>query len=247
MKYLVQKLQGFLDLQGRNITFNRLYTSVPLATGLLEQNITCVGTLQSNRRGIPDATKQTNGREPFSDEYFWESEKGRLVLHSYAVKTKSTGLRDGLLLSTVQPILGVSKNPKKKPAIYKLYDYTKGGTVPISLTKEWVLTLATLSLGVGLWQHFLVFWILVGTSTSRSVKHPPKSSVRKRCGVCCSEASGKLGSTRCVLSCTKRLRESNLLSLHKRVISADYGQLFGRFCPSLIFCASVVIMLLSTL
>ena len=59
VKYLVQKLQGFLDLQGRNITFDRLYTSVPLATWLLEQNITCVGTLQSNRRGIPDAIKQT--------------------------------------------------------------------------------------------------------------------------------------------------------------------------------------------
>ena len=30
-----------------------------------------------------------------------------------------------LLLSTV---LGMSKNPKRKPSIYKLYDYTKGGT-----------------------------------------------------------------------------------------------------------------------
>ena len=128
VKYLVQKLQGFSDLQRRNITFDRLYTSVPSATWLLEQNITCVGTLQSNRRGIPDAIKQTNGREPFSYKYFWESEKGRLVLHSYVVKTKSTGLRNVLLLSTVQPILGVSKNPKKKPAIYKLYYYTKGGT-----------------------------------------------------------------------------------------------------------------------
>ena len=59
---------------------------------------------------------------------FLESEKGRLVLHSYVIKTKSTGLRNVLLLSTGQPILGVSKNPKKKPAIYKLYDYTKDGT-----------------------------------------------------------------------------------------------------------------------
>ena len=33
-----------------------------------------------------------------------------------------------LLLSSVQPILGVSKNPKRKPSIYKLHDYTKGGT-----------------------------------------------------------------------------------------------------------------------
>ena len=128
VKYLVQKLQGFSDLQGQNITFDRLYTSVPLAMWLLEQNITCVGTLQSNRSGIPDAIKQTNGGEPFSYKYFWESEKGRLALHLYVVKTESTGLRNVLLLSTVQPILGISKNPKKQPAIYKLYDYTKGGT-----------------------------------------------------------------------------------------------------------------------
>ena len=45
-----------------------------------------------------------------------------------AHQQKNTGLRNVLLLSTVQPILGVIKNPKKKPAIYKLYDYTKGGT-----------------------------------------------------------------------------------------------------------------------
>ena len=42
VKYLVRKLQGFSDFQGRNNTFDRLYTSVPLATWLLEQNITYV-------------------------------------------------------------------------------------------------------------------------------------------------------------------------------------------------------------
>lgn len=34
-----------------------------------------------------------------------------------------------LMLSTVQPLLGVTKDDKKcKPAIYKLYDFNKGGT-----------------------------------------------------------------------------------------------------------------------
>ena len=41
VKYLVQELQGFSDLHGRNITSDRLYTSVPLATWLLEQNNMC--------------------------------------------------------------------------------------------------------------------------------------------------------------------------------------------------------------
>lgn len=34
-----------------------------------------------------------------------------------------------LMLSTAQPLLGVTKDDKKcKPAIYKLYDFNKGGT-----------------------------------------------------------------------------------------------------------------------
>ena len=33
------------------------------------------------------------------------------------------------MLSSVQPLLGVTKDDNKfKPAIYKLYDFTKGGT-----------------------------------------------------------------------------------------------------------------------
>ena len=44
------------------------------------------------------------------------------------LKTKSTGLHNVLLLYTVQPILGVNKNLKRKPWINTLYDYTRGGT-----------------------------------------------------------------------------------------------------------------------
>ena len=52
-----------------------------------------------------------------------------MVLHSYVVKNKSSGLRNVLMLSSVQPHLGVTKDDNKfKPAIYKLYDFTKGGT-----------------------------------------------------------------------------------------------------------------------
>ena len=126
VKHLVQNFQNYVDLQGRNISFNRLYTSVSLAQWLLSQNITCVGTLQSNRRGIPNEIKNVAERERFSYQCFWESSENKLVLHSYVVPTKSSGKRNVLLLSTVQPILGVTKDDgKKKPAIYKLYDLRK--------------------------------------------------------------------------------------------------------------------------
>ena len=39
--------------------------------------------------------------------------------------TKSTGRGNVLVLTTMNPIMGVSKEPKRKPAIYRLYDVTK--------------------------------------------------------------------------------------------------------------------------
>ncbi len=51
-----------------------------------------------------------------------------MTLHSYVVCTKSTGKRNVLVLSTFLPIIGTTKDKQKKPAIMKVYDYTKGGT-----------------------------------------------------------------------------------------------------------------------
>ena len=62
VKYLISKLQKHMDLQGRSTLFDRLYTSVPLAQWLLSHNITCVGTIQVNRRGIPVEIKQLDNR-----------------------------------------------------------------------------------------------------------------------------------------------------------------------------------------
>ena len=66
---------------------------------------------------------------PLRCECFCEAEESKLSLHSDVVNTKSSGKRNVLLLSPMQPILGTTKDDgKQKPAIYKLYDYTKGGT-----------------------------------------------------------------------------------------------------------------------
>ena len=44
------------------------------------------------------------------------------------MKTKS-GKKNVLLFSTMRPIIGVTKDDgKQKPGLYKLYDFTKGGT-----------------------------------------------------------------------------------------------------------------------
>ena len=54
IKELVTSLEKFVSLQGRNISMDRLYTSIPIAKWLLERNITCVGTLQTRRICIPE-------------------------------------------------------------------------------------------------------------------------------------------------------------------------------------------------
>ena len=49
IKELVTSLEKSTSLHGRNISMDRLYTSIPIAKWLLSRNITSVGTHQSNR------------------------------------------------------------------------------------------------------------------------------------------------------------------------------------------------------
>lgn len=52
-----------------------------------------------------------------------------MSLHSYVVNTKSKGKKNVLMLSTMPPLIGVTKDDgKRKPAIMKFYDFSKGGT-----------------------------------------------------------------------------------------------------------------------
>ena len=118
---------AFVSLQGRNISMDRLYTSIPTARWLLSKNITMIRTMQHNRSGIPAEIKSTNDRENLSTNIYW-ADNGNLVLSSYVVSTKSAR-KNVLLLATTKPLLGVTRDDNKnKPAQYKLYDLTKGGT-----------------------------------------------------------------------------------------------------------------------
>ena len=128
VKSLVVRTEADVSLKGRNISMDRLYTSISTTQWLLSKGITSIGTMMSNRIGIPDAAKDIKHREPYSTRIFWEVENAELVLSSYCPST-AKGIKNVLLLSTVQPLLGVTKDDDKaKPAIYKLYDFTKGGT-----------------------------------------------------------------------------------------------------------------------
>ena len=126
---LVDKYSEFCEIQGRNITCDNLYTSLSLGKELLDRGVTVVGTLRQNRKGIPKEIKDTKEREENSTEIYWEKRRGKYVIVSYVVNTKSKGVKNILLLTTMPPLLGVTKDDgKQKPAIIKFYDFTKGGT-----------------------------------------------------------------------------------------------------------------------
>ena len=96
---------------------------------LLEKDITAAGTLVFNRKGLPKKFVKTVGRKWFSDEILWNADDVRMTFHSYAVKIKSTGLRNVLLLLTLEPIIAVTQDDgQQKLQIYKVYDFTKGRT-----------------------------------------------------------------------------------------------------------------------
>ena len=70
---------------------DRLYTSISVAYWLPERKITVVGTLMTNRIGIPEELKYINDREIFSSTIHWETKYKDIALCSYAVKTKLKG------------------------------------------------------------------------------------------------------------------------------------------------------------
>ena len=87
-----------------------------------------VGTIQSNQKGTGDLKNMEN-REDQSTKVYWNEDDGRMSVTSFVVNTKSSGKRNVLFLSMMQPLLSVTKMmEKKKPAIIKLYDFTKGET-----------------------------------------------------------------------------------------------------------------------
>ena len=127
VKKMVNRLESIVSLAGHNISFGRLYTSIPLALWLYHKSITSYGTMQINRKGIPTEIKDVKQREPLSREIYWQKDNP-LSLSSYVVKS-STGKKYVFTLSTLEPILGTTKDDNcHKLGLYELYDFTKGGT-----------------------------------------------------------------------------------------------------------------------
>ena len=74
-KYLVEGLQNYVDISGRNISMDRYFTSMPIASYLLDKNITLVGTMKANRIGIPRDISDMKDRGDLSTLYAVEEKE----------------------------------------------------------------------------------------------------------------------------------------------------------------------------
>jgi hypothetical protein len=76
--------------------------------------------------GVPTEMKDFKNRENLSSEVYWQKDGPLSLL--YVVET-TTGKNNVLMLSTLKHMLGTTKDDsRKKLALYKLHDFTKGGT-----------------------------------------------------------------------------------------------------------------------
>ena len=132
VKTLIDKLGNYVDTRGCNISYDRYYTSLPLAKYFWDKNVSTIGTVKHNRKGFK-GMGSTSEREDKSTIFYMNADNENIHLTSYVTATKnnkSQTLKNILVLSTHSKVIyGVTKDDKKKkPATIKLYDLTKGGT-----------------------------------------------------------------------------------------------------------------------
>ena len=117
--------------------------SVTLAEWCLERNITIVGTLKSDRKGIPKEMKGVADREEKSIAFCY-SEDEKTMLLSYIDKKKK-GKENILALTTMHKQVKLSVDERKKPHALVFYNHTKGGVDVIAKmltrmkTRRWTL------------------------------------------------------------------------------------------------------------
>ena len=95
----------------------------------MKNEITVVGTLVTNRFGMSDDLKNANQQGEFESIMHWQKTKGDLSLCTYTTKSKSKGKKNVLVLSTMRPLTGITRDDgKQKAAIIKFYNFAKEGT-----------------------------------------------------------------------------------------------------------------------
>lgn len=117
---VVIRLSTHISGSGRNITTDNYYTSIPLASRLLqEHNLTTIGTLRKNKPEIPAPFRSTKYREVKSTLFGFRKD---MTLVSFVPKKK----KNVILLSTLHHDASIDSETGK-PDIILDYNSTKSG------------------------------------------------------------------------------------------------------------------------
>lgn len=104
----------------------RYYTSLTLVEWLLALDITSIGTVNSERKGLKVLCSKDSDRDTPSSIFYQLDDNEQITATSYMTKTKSGRRRNTVVLSSHPQIYRVTDDDIKKPAIIKVYDFTKG-------------------------------------------------------------------------------------------------------------------------
>jgi len=105
---------------------DRLYTSIPTAN-CFSREITVVGTLQTNRLGLPDELKNPKDRDEFQSTIHWEKEHGNHCLVCIHNQDKIQRKEKCFSFVNHATAVEVTKDyDKDNPAVIKVFNFTKG-------------------------------------------------------------------------------------------------------------------------
>ena len=92
---------------------------------LLDKGVAVVGTMRSDRAGIPKEMKEIKSRESPSTLYAYNTDI-KSVLVSYVIKTISD-VKNVLVLTSMHRNAFTTRDERKKLYVLAFYDRTKGG------------------------------------------------------------------------------------------------------------------------
>lgn len=116
---IVNRLIAHLKGSGRNLTTDNWYTSYPLAKSLLNDNITLLGTMRSNKKEIPREFLPSKSRQVGSTLFGFQND---ISITSYVPKRNKAVI----LLSTMHDDASIDKETGK-PCVIQDYNQTKCG------------------------------------------------------------------------------------------------------------------------
>ena len=147
---------------GRNITTDNFFTSVPLATNLLDKRLTLVGTLCSNKPEVPPDFQRSSECKVHSSIFGFTK---KLTLCSY-IPEKGRAV---ILLSSMHHDARISDGEQRKPTLILDYNSNKGAVDTIDMTtntyscnrqtRKYPTKLFTNMLNVACWNSFVI-WMM---------------------------------------------------------------------------------------